>query len=335
MGSGKVNRRERIDLRTMSRAFFFFALMVLQSLVRANAATNCTVIDLMPAFWRALAADDAAGELRQTVVDPHPDLYNDHYVRLPNGAKWERKLAQEKVYDDAHRAEIAAAEKYLSANVPSYMTDFRNFFPDYRCDFKFYIAPSFGNMDGSAAIVNGQHRIIFAPDVIPRYHKLTELKILIDHETFHIYHHQATQVFGADEEAIPTIEAALWSEGLATFVSWRMNPEVSLDIALLQPGIPGGARAHMPAIATELLAHLDERDDSTFGRYFEAGKQPAGYPPRAGYYVGVLICESLAHRHSLRQLAHLKGPALHDAIVSELQRLGESTGVATATPRMP
>ena len=56
-------------------------------------------------------------------------------------------------------------------------------------------------MDGSAATVNGQHRIIFAPDVIPRYHKLKELKVLIDHETFHIYHHQSTGVFGADEEA--------------------------------------------------------------------------------------------------------------------------------------
>jgi hypothetical protein len=100
-----------------------------------------------------------------------------------------------------------------------------------------------------------------------------------------------------------------------------MNPAVSLDIALLQPGIPEGAQAHLPAIATELLAHLQERDESTYARYFEGNKQPEGYPPRAGYYVGVLIAQSLSKRYTLRQLAHLKSSVLRDAIVSELQRM--------------
>jgi hypothetical protein len=184
-------------------------------------------------------------------------------------------------------------------------------------------------MDGSATLVNGQHRIIFAPDVIPRLHKLDDLKVLIDHETFHIYHHQASGVFGAEEQAIPTIEAALWGEGLATLVSWRMNPAVSLDVALLQPGIPEGARPHMPAIATELLAHLEERDESTYARYFEGSKPPEGYPPRSGYYVGVLIAQKLSERYTLGQLAHLKGSVLHDAIESELQQLRGSGGAAT------
>ena len=317
----------------MIRTLLHVSLLSLQWLVPASAATNCTVVDLMPPFWQALAGKDPAAQMRTAVIDPHPDLYNDKYVRLPTAAKWEGKLAHEKTYDEAHRPEVTATEQYLAASVPRFMQEFRQTFPDYRCDFTFYIAPSFGNMDGSAATVNGQHRIIFAPDVIPRFHKLNELKVLIDHETFHIYHHQATGVFGVDEEAIPTIEAALWSEGLATLVSWRMNPAVSLDVALLQPGIPEGARAHMPAIATELLTHLEERDESTYARYFEGGKPPDGYPPRAGYYVGVLIAQNLSKRYTLRQLAHLKGSVLHRAIVSELQQLQRSTGAATAAPK--
>jgi uncharacterized protein YjaZ len=308
------------------RTFLLVSLLSLQWLVPASAAPNCTVVDLMPPFWEALAGKDPAARMRTAVIDPHPDLYNDKYVRLPTAAKWEDKLAHEKAYDEAHRAEVTAAEQYLAANVPRYMREFREKFPDYRCDFTFYIAPSFGNMDGSAATVNGQHRIIFAPDVIPRLHALNELKVLIDHETFHVYHHQASGVFGVDEEAVPTIEAALWSEGLATFVSWRMNPSVSLDVALLQPGIPEGVRPHMSAIGTELLTHLEERDESTYARYFEGGKAPEGYPARAGYYVGVLIGQNLSKRYTLSQLAHLKGPVLHDAIVSELQELQGSTG---------
>ena len=311
------------------RRLLLISLLSLQWLVPASATTSCTVVDLMPSFWQALVGKDSAAQMRTAVIDPHPELYNDNYVRLPTAAKWVEKLAHEKKYDEGHRPEITATEHYLAANVPGFMREFGQAFPDYRCDFTFYIAPSFGNMDGSAATVNGQHRIIFAPDVVPRYHKLKELKVLIDHETFHIYHHQATGVFGANEEAIPTIESALWSEGLATFVSWRMNPAYSLDVALLQPGIPEGARAHIPAIATELLAHLEERDQPTFARYFEAGKAPDGYPPRTGYYVGVLIAQNLSKRYTLLQLAHLKGPVLHGAIVSELRQLRGSTGTAT------
>jgi len=317
----------------MIRTLLLVFLLSLQWLVPASAATDCTVVDLMPPFWQALAGKDPAAQMRTAVIDPHPELYNDNYVRLPTAAKWEDKLAHEKTYDQAHRLEVTAAEQYLAANVPRYMQEFRQTFPDYRCDFTFYIAPSFGSMDGAAATVNGQHRIIFAPDVIPRLHKLNELKVLIDHETFHIYQHQVTGVFGATEEVIPTMEEALWGEGLATFVSWRMNPAVSLDVALLQPGIPEGARAHMPAIATELLTHLEERDESTYARYFEAGKPPDGYPPRAGYYVGVLIAQNLSKRYTLRQLAHLKGSVLHSAIVSELQQLRRSTGAATVVPK--
>ena len=316
----------------MVRTLSLVLLLSLQWLVPASAATNCTVVDLMPAFWQALAGNDSAAQMRTAVIDPHPDIYNDKFVRLPTAAKWEDELAREKTYAEAHRAEVTAAEQYLATNVPRYMLAFRKTFPDYRCDFTFYIAPSFGHMDGAATAVSGEHRIIFAPDVIPRLHPLNELKVLIDHETFHVYHHQASGSFGLDEEAIPTLEVALWSEGLATFVSQRMNPGVSLDVALLQPGIPEGARPHLPAIATELLAHLEERDESTYTRYFEGGNPLAGYPPRAGYYVGFLIAEHLSKRYTLHQLAHLKGSALRSALVSELQQLQGSAGTATVAP---
>ncbi len=256
----------RLTRRMISRTLLFVSLLSSQWFFPATATTGCTVVDLMPAFWQALSANDPVSQMRTAVIDPHPDLYNDNYVRLPTAAEWESKLTREKIYVEAHQQEVAAAEQYLAANVPGYMQEFRRTFPDYRCDFTFYIAPSFGRMDGSAATVNGQHRIIFAPDVIPRYHKLDELKVLIDHETFHVYHHQVTGVFGVGETAVPTIEAALWSEGLATFVSWRMNPAVNLDTALLQPGIPEGARPHLAAIAAELRDHLAEKNESTYAR---------------------------------------------------------------------
>ena len=298
----------------------FMWLLCFCGITAAEAGTGCKVVNLMPAFWRSLAKSDASAQIRATLIVPYPDLYNDNYVNLPSGAKWDATVARERTYVETHREEVTAAESYLSAHAQPLMAQFQRTFPDYKCDFTFYIAPSFGQMDGSAAFVNGRHRIIFAPDVIPRYHQLSELKVLIDHETFHIYHHQATGVYGASAEAVPTILEALWGEGLATFVSWRMNPEVSLDTALLQPGIPEAANPHLADIAKDLFAHLDDKDEPTFLHYFVAGKQPEGYPPRAGYFMGALIAQDLSARYTLPQLAHLNGPELHASVTKALEK---------------
>jgi len=299
----------------------FIWLLCFCAITAAEAGTGCKVVNLMPAFWRSLETSSAAVQIRATLIVPHPDLYNDNYVNLPSGAKWDAAVAHERAYVEAHREEVTAAESYLSAHAQPLMAQFQQTFPDFKCDFTFYIAPSFGQMDGSAAFVNRRHRIIFAPDVIPRYHQLSELKVLIDHETFHIYHHQATGVYGASAEAVPTILEALWGEGLATFVSWRMNPVVSLDTALLQPGIPEAVNPHLADIAKGLLAHLDDKDEPTFLRYFVAGKQSEGYPPRAGYFMGALIAQDLSARYTLPQLAHLGGPELHASVTEALEKL--------------
>jgi hypothetical protein len=296
------------------------ACLLSVSAAAADPAT-CQVVDLMPLFWAAIDQPDAAARLRRTIVEAHPDLYNENYVSLPSGVKWEALVARDRGYADSHAEAIRQAGAYLLANAAPTMREFAQTFPDFLCDFSFYIAPSFGQMDGSAAFVDGQHRIIFAPDVTPRYHTLPELKVLVDHETFHIYHHQATSRFGASADAVPGVLEALWSEGLATFVSWRMNPAASIDTVLLQPGIPAGAKPHLAEIAAALLAHLDEKDEPTYRRYFEAGGQPEGYPPRAGYYVGLLIADELSARYSLQQLARLDGEVLHASVRGSLQRL--------------
>ena len=81
--------------------------------------------------------------------------------------------------------------------------------------------------------------------------------------------------------------------------------------------------------------HLQEKNESTYARYFEGGEQPEGYPPRAGYYVGLLIAQDLSKRYTLPQLAQLRGHVLHHAIVAELHQLGGLAGDATAVRKAP
>jgi hypothetical protein len=315
---------------SMARVLLFVSLACLQVVASAHAVTTCSFVDLMSAFWQALGADNGAAQMRAVMIDPHPDLYNELLITVPSGEDWETTFSSEKTYDEAHRTQVRAVERYLVANAPKYMSAFQRAFPDYRCDFTFYIAPSFGNLDGSAATVGGKYLIVFAPDFIPRVHALSDLEILIDHETFHVYHHQATGVFGAAEQ-LPTVEEALWSEGLATFVSWRMNPRVSVDTALIQPGLAEAARPHLQSMIAELRQHLGEKNDATYSRFFQGGNAPEGCPSRAGYYIGFLIAQDLSKRYSLQQLARLKGDELHEAIVAELDRIGAAP-VAAANP---
>jgi uncharacterized protein YjaZ len=313
----------------MARLLLFVSLAWLHLVASAHAATACSFVDLMPAFWQALDTADAAAQMRTKVVDSHPDLYNELLITVPAREDWASTFSSEKAYDDAHRAEVVAAEQYLVANAPKYMAQFGRAFPDYRCDFTFYIAPSFGNLDGSAATVGGKYLIVFAPDFIPRIHALSDVRILIHHEIFHVYHHQVTGVFGASPE-LPTIEEALWSEGLATFVSWRMNPGVSVDTALIQPGLSEAARPHLESMVTELRQHLSEQDETTYGRFFQGGNAPEGCPARAGYYIGFLIAQDLSKHYSLRQLARLKGKVLHEAILAELDSIGAAPFAAAS-----
>ena len=313
--------------RHAARVLLCVSLACLPVFASARAAVTCSFVDLMPTFWQALGAVNGAAQMRTVMIDPHPDLYNELLVTVPSGEDWESTFSSEKTYDDAHRTQVRAAERYLVANAPRYMAGFQHAFPDYRCDFTFYIAPSFGNLDGSAATVGGKYLIVFAPDFIPRIHALNDLKILIDHETFHVYHHQATGVFGAAEQ-LPTIEEALWSEGLATFVSWRMNPRVSIDSALIQPGLAEAARPHLQSMVAELRQHLGEKNEATYGRFFQGGNAPEGCPSRGGYYIGFLIAQDLSKRYSLEQLARLKGNELHEAIVAELDKIGATAAVA-------
>lgn len=119
-----------------------------------NAAPACKVIDLMPQFWQSIDESDASIRLRTLLLEPYPDLYNENYINLPTGAKWDSTVAREQIYAAAHRREIDAAERYLSANAKPLMSQFQQAFPDFKCDFTFYIAPSFGQMDGSAACMD-------------------------------------------------------------------------------------------------------------------------------------------------------------------------------------
>jgi hypothetical protein len=213
----------------------------------------------------------------------------------------------------------------LLSSVPQMSARFANTFPDFRCDFPIYLAPTFGRMDGAGRQVAGRPSLILGVDTIARFETDEQLPVFLAHEMFHRYHF-AVAGFSDDLADRDVIWRTLWAEGLATYVSARLNPDRPLADALLLPrDLEARATPLVPVLARELLPNLDRTDSRVFGRYFLYGDAEAerlGRPPRSGYYLGYLVAQRLGAHRSLAQLAHLKGPRLRREIGAALVALG-------------
>jgi hypothetical protein len=98
----------------------------------------------------------------------------------------------------------------------------------------------------------------------------------------------------------------MWEEGLATYVSQRLNPAVSPQQVLWFPA-DLVVRMQVPG-ATQRAARLMSADFDKSGgtHWFDSGHSaPGDLPPRAGYYMGYKLAASLGRDHSLASLALL------------------------------
>ncbi len=212
--------------------------------------------------------------------------------------------------------------------VPAVAARFAKAFPDFRCDFPVYLAPSFGRMDGAGREVAGRPSMILGVDTIAGFETDAQLPVFLAHEMFHRYHFQAAG-FSDDLAERDLIWRALWVEGLATYVSARLNPDRPLADALLFPrDLEETATPLTPILAQEVRQSLDRVDPAVFALYFMGGDANAkrlGRPSRTGYYLGYRVAERLGAHRSLAQLAHLKGPALRREIGEALAELGKTS----------
>src|ERR1700730_3206647 len=101
----RTRRRPQTMFATLRLFNHFTWLLCFCGIKAAEAGTGCKVVNLMPAFWRSWETSDAAVQIRTTLIVPNPDLYNDNYVNLPAGAKWEAAVARERTFVETRREE--------------------------------------------------------------------------------------------------------------------------------------------------------------------------------------------------------------------------------------
>jgi uncharacterized protein YjaZ len=154
---------------------------------------------------------------------------------------------------------------------------------------------------------------MFGLDVIARLKE--ELSPLVVHELFHVYH---GEVVADDPE---TFSWALWAEGLATYVSRRLNPKVPEQLVCCLPPIEP-AEAAVDLLAPEALRLLDSEKREDYARFFLGGKE-LDIPSRSGYYLGYRIATEAGKTRTLEELAAMTPAEVRALEVVELRRMAE------------
>lgn len=287
----------------------------------ASAVPQCTFKDLMPDYWRVLDApkDQAVQTFRRLLVDPNGDLYGAPGLGFSSKDRLDAAIAKSIDRAANERDKIVHMSELLRAALPERLQHFRATFADFRCDFTIYLLPSLGTLDGAGRRVNNAGALVFGLDNLTDefYSSPDGFKLLFDHELFHRYHSQVAG-FSDDKAEHEVIWRALWAEGLATYVSQKLNPPATLQDALIVPHDLEARAAPLTSILSRRLeAHLDEVDPKFFAEFFEYHTGASATPARAGYYLGAVYAAKF-HR-SLYELAHLQDRQVREGLERALK----------------
>jgi hypothetical protein len=314
-------------------------LAVLGPVARAQtSAPPYRLVDLMPRYWafreatRGTPVAEQIRRFRAEVIAAEPRFYQ-QVIGPTDDARVSRFLTTMERYDSAARR--LGAE--LPAALPLSWQRLRRLFPDLAPGVRIFVVPSVFTSNGQVRYLDDSMVVMLGPDVSAYVEvaidsgRRTPPELNLEHELAH-YHHwghnpeiaRAAKTF-FEPGASAQLYYNLWSEGLATYVARRLNPDVPLGW-VLGPGLdPVAHQAIVPGLAREFLAKLDSRSETDVPDLFYLSGRRKDIPARSAYYLGYLVVERLAQRYSLTELVRLGGPLLRREIGQALTAIAEGS----------
>ncbi|HKG91869.1 MAG TPA: hypothetical protein VKA84_08265 [Gemmatimonadaceae bacterium] len=282
------------------------------------------VVDLMPRFWafwdqdRPAAGADSAElvrRFRERVVRPDSVFY----ARAAGGPSDDRIRAfLGRVGKDVPAMRVVSER--LEHDLGRFSRSFADSFPDFDFRGLVFFYPSLYVRDGGTMDYPPGVALMFGIDVIARVHgPEADLAVLFDHELFHLYHVQVRPL--RREGGPPPLFRRIWGEGLATYVSQRMNPRATELALLLNDRALLAARTRLPELADSVLAHLDDTSSAYARRYLQGGTNDPAIPARAGYLVGLRAAQLIGRRRALPELARLPDDSVRAEMTRALRAL--------------
>lgn len=215
---------------------------------------------------------------------------------------------------EAFARTAASFQSMLTPAIGSFVVAFK----DFRSVGHIALVHSLGEMDGGTRTLSGQAWLVFGADVIARLYPLGGERAFFHHELFHVYN---GQFFGDCDP----LWCALWTEGLAVYVSEQLNPGASdADLLLTSPApIRAAVDANLVRAVCGIRARLDSTVQQEYASFFYGNASFEDLPPRAGYYLGYLAVKKAGKSYSLSELAHFNHAQARAALESAL------AGIAT------
>jgi hypothetical protein len=284
------------------------------------ALGNASDRDLMPLFW-------AAWDASKTAPDPATALFDAFFqprLALYQAAGNDLTVEQVRRWLPGFSA-LAAGVKKLSDRLPSAYAEHEKAFlkalPDYRPEkAQVHFTVSLLRFDGKMTVFEGRPTLLFGLDMIAVFHGVdANLKLLFDHESFHLYHRQVGPWQGQPTQRLSVLEA-LWLEGLATYASEQMNPGALLGVLLNDKALAAASDEQVKTAASEILPLLGSRKAEDYHRYFKfaaAGVKTS----RLGYRVGLEVARRIGTNMPLAQMARLGGPELEERVSAALKAM--------------
>ncbi|WP_031370048.1 hypothetical protein [Lysobacter antibioticus] len=288
----------------------------------AIAAEAPGPIDLMPKFWQAYDetrdADDRARALAATFFSEHAEVYAGAGLK-PTPERLGKWLPD----FDAMAGQVRKLSAGFGHHYRRHVRHFQVEFPDFRRErAPIYLMPSLFGFDGHLRPWQDKLPLFIGIDGIVRYHGAdANLSVFLDHESFHLYHAQVLPDLIVDDD--PPVYGSLWSEGIATYVSERLNPDASLLQVLLDDRkLAQADAATVRDLAAGLLKVLDSVAPDDSNRYFSAGhKGPE--PARGGYLVGLILARRIGRDLPLAQLPQVPTPKVRLLLEQHLAELAQ------------
>ena len=258
----------------------------------------------------------AVRDFRDTIVPRFPQFYGpQRYQGKITEAQRDAQISKAFAGFPAIREAYIRKVANFTQDLPRHIATFRAAFPDYPASTDIWFLHSLGEMDGGTRTFHGEKFFVFGADVMVQAHGEGDEAAFFHHELFHDY--QALDCSGGP------VWAGLWEEGLATYVSRRLNPKASdAELLLDLPhGLVPDTRRQMRRALDDLLAKLDSTDGEAVAGLFERRGDQSGLPARRAYYLGYLVAEEVGKTMSMRDMAKLDCAAVRPVVVAALERL--------------
>ena len=209
--------------------------------------------------------------------------------------------------------EIAKLNEGVEERIRTVLADFRKVFPDFETATDFYVTISF-SFRGKVVTVGERDVLGIGLEKLEGEGDLS-LRITLAHELFHLHHLPRFSAGGG-------LYRLLWTEGLATYAAARVVPGQRMSTCLgFSAEKMNRCQELLPKMAKQLRENLGENDHRLKRAYFGAEDNDLGVPPEAGYYVGLLVVQSLAAKQDVKDLARLGPEQVLPLLADALARL--------------